>query len=133
MVKKLVRERLELFGKVRYFGTFVAIKTSTKRKANEQSMKELEREAKSWQQIPHHDNICRFIGICLDPKHLCLVSEYVKDGSVLEYLSSHGFSIAEKYDILQQAAAGVWNLHNANCAHRDLALRNLLISKIIYR
>ena len=50
----------------------------------------------------------RFMGICLDMKdHICLVCEFIPDGSVLDQLNDRGFSEKEKYDIVRQASAGV--------------------------
>eukprot|EP00494_Astrolonche_serrata_P029356 UN29623 len=56
----------------------------TQHRVNQESKESLYQEAKSWAMIPNHQNICRFIGLCVDYKHdninhICLVSEYIKD------------------------------------------------------
>jgi hypothetical protein len=57
----------------------------------------------------------RFIGVCIQyndpptPSYINLICDFIEDGSVLTVLKSRGFSLNEKYSILNQAAAGVRN------------------------
>eukprot|EP00494_Astrolonche_serrata_P003709 UN03716 len=83
-------------------------------------------EAKVLSGIPDHPNICRFIGMINDKENIAIVTEYIANGSVSDCLENYEFTVADKYNILRQCAAGVWALHRVNYIHRDLALRNAL-------
>jgi len=113
----------------------VAVKKIKADRARDKKFLEMvESEALQWCKIPAHTNILRFFGIWLDEnKAYSLVSEFIADGSVLDVLHDRGFSMHEKYKIMSQAAAGLWQLHDADVVHRDLALRNILIDLKSFR
>jgi len=71
------------------------------------------------------------LGICMEP--LCIVTDYYKNGSLLNYLESHGKELNNKQlmKILQGIAAGMSHLHVEKVIHRDLASRNILLSEIL--
>lgn len=53
--------------------------------------------------------------------------EYFSNGSILEAMNNHNFSLIEIFKIFIGLAAGVFHLHNRNVIHADIALRNCLI------
>eukprot|EP00494_Astrolonche_serrata_P028979 UN29246 len=113
--------------KATYWGSKVAFKKSLQKDMGKQSIQDLIKEAEFLAKIPPHHNICRFMGLVNEKSSVGLVMEYIKHGNVKDCAGKWMFSPATKYEILKQAACGVWNLHRMNFIHRDLALRNLLI------
>eukprot|EP00494_Astrolonche_serrata_P032641 UN32910 len=134
-LKKIGKGSFGIVWKAEYLGSYVAVKKIKKDLLSRKQIKMLSKEGETWQRIPPHENVVRFVdfGQCSDRNgikldSIFLVLEFMKDGSVLDLLQERKvFTLKEKYNMLKQISAGVWNLHNANCVHRDLALRNILI------
>eukprot|EP00753_Platysulcus_tardus_P020785 PLAT8402.1.p2 GENE.PLAT8402.1~~PLAT8402.1.p2 ORF type:complete len:236 (-),score=120.67 PLAT8402.1:76-741(-) len=79
--------------------------------------------------VGNHPNVVGFCGACSIPPHMCLVTPYMRNGSVYDVLVSRREPV-ELPLILQMAgdaAAGVLHLHSEGVIHRDLAARNLLV------
>eukprot|EP00494_Astrolonche_serrata_P031601 UN31870 len=124
------------FGEVfsaQYLGNKVAIKKTKKTQSFSEEGVTLLAEAKVLASIPDHYNICRFIGMIHEKKTLAIVTEFVENGSLKDCIKNVIFPVEHKYRMLQQASAGVWNLHRARYVHRDLALRNILIDIQAFR
>ncbi|KAJ7242460.1 kinase-like domain-containing protein, partial [Mycena rebaudengoi] len=75
-----------------------------------------------------HPFILPFLGIDGDtfPSSLCMVSPWMKNGTVLEYLKEH--SLAEVDRLLPETAEGLKYLHSMNIVHGDLRGNNIFIS-----
>jgi len=74
-----------------------------------------------------HRNVVLFLGVCIEP--LCIVIEFYKNGSLLDYLhSSKPLTPKLTLNILQGIAAGMVHLHKEGIIHRDLAARNILLN-----
>ncbi|KAJ6476297.1 kinase-like domain-containing protein [Mycena sanguinolenta] len=93
------------------------------------------REALVWKDL-HHPNILPFLGIDRDsfPSALCMVSPWMKHGTVINYLKTHGFANVDKlagFCLLQlyEIAKGLEYLHSHNLVHGDLRGANILIKE----
>ncbi|KAJ6486663.1 kinase-like domain-containing protein, partial [Mycena sanguinolenta] len=86
------------------------------------------REALVWKDL-HHPNILPFLGIDRDSfsSSLCMVSPWMKHGTVLNYLKTHGFANVNK--LLYQIAQGLEYLHLHDIVHGDLRGANILIKE----
>ncbi|KAF7349185.1 Kinase-like protein [Mycena sanguinolenta] len=95
------------------------------------------REALLWKDL-RHPNILPFLGIDRDsfPSLLCMVSPWMKHGTVLNYLKIHGFTNVDKLASyvppdttveLYEIASGLEYLHLHNMVHGDLRGANILI------
>ena len=79
----------------------------------------------------HHPNVLLLIGACTDFPHLCIVTEYMSNGSLYNYL--HVGNIKRHITFLHQAtwmaetAAGMAYLHDQSLVHRDLKSPNVLL------
>ncbi|KAF8183897.1 kinase-like domain-containing protein [Mycena galopus ATCC 62051] len=86
------------------------------------------REALVWKDL-RHPHILPFLGIDRDsfPPTLCMVSPWMKHGTVMHYLKDHG--IANIDQLLYEIAQGLQYLHSNNIVHGDLRGTNILINE----
>jgi len=79
-----------------------------------------------------HANIVKFISACLELDNLCILTEYISNGSLYNLLKSRP-DIAFKYKVkmANEAAKGMEFLHACTppVIHRDLKSLNLLVGK----
>ncbi|KAJ7654133.1 kinase-like domain-containing protein [Mycena polygramma] len=80
-----------------------------------------------WKDL-RHPHILPFIGIDHEsfPSSLCLVSPWMEQGSILDYLKNHGRANVDK--LLYEIAQGLQYLHSQNIVHGDLRGTNILIN-----
>ncbi|KAF4532664.1 hypothetical protein B566_EDAN002899 [Ephemera danica] len=79
-----------------------------------------------------HENLVQMLGLVMNNKHICLVTEYMSKGSLVDYLRSRGRQHVTKKDQINFAygtSAGMEYLESRKVVHRDLAARNVLISE----
>ena len=77
-----------------------------------------------------HKHIVQLIGASTVPPKLCIVTEFMRRGSLLDYLHRHHplkHSIQAK--LAQDVARGMDYLHRCNIIHRDLKAANLLMNE----
>ncbi|XP_024083885.1 tyrosine-protein kinase Btk29A isoform X5 [Cimex lectularius] len=78
-----------------------------------------------------HGNLVQLYGVCSKHRPIYIVTEYMKHGSLLNYLRRHENTIAGNVDLLLdmciQVCKGMAYLERHNYIHRDLAARNCLV------
>ncbi|CAD5116194.1 DgyrCDS5110 [Dimorphilus gyrociliatus] len=90
-------------------------------------------EASAYREV-QHENVIKLHGQCVETTPFLLVLEYCTFGDLKQYLVGHKVafeSISEKGLLLRFAcdiAAGLKALHEAKFIHRDIAIRNCLLS-----
>jgi len=93
-------------------------------------------ELNAFLQLPPHENIVPFIGICRNflgkPNTFCIVSE-MQTGCLKQMLVNDSHSALHlpirKLQIITSTASGLAHLHAHHIIHRDIAARNILIGK----
>ncbi|KAJ7456411.1 kinase-like domain-containing protein [Mycena galericulata] len=85
------------------------------------------REALVWQRL-QHEYVLPLIGIDREtfPLSFCMVSPWMKRGTVLNYLNHHGRADVDR--LLLQVAEGLSYLHSMDIVHGDLRGTNILVS-----
>jgi serine/threonine protein kinase len=117
----------------RWKGVEVAVKRFVKQKLDERRMLEFRAEMAFLSEL-HHPNIVLFIGACVKRPNLCIVTEFVKQGSLKDILANHsGVKLVwrQKLRLLRSAALGINYLHSLQpvIVHRDLKPSNLLVDE----
>nr|ANP44416.1 epidermal growth factor receptor Smed-egfr-4 [Schmidtea mediterranea] len=107
----------------------VAIKV-IKNMGNEE-IESVMQEAKMMASVSHM-HCLRFIGVCLSYEKPCLISAYVKEGSLDKFLIRNKNKITSLIMLSwsEQIADGMLYLTKRNIIHRDLAARNVLVSRL---
>ncbi|KAG1766887.1 kinase-like domain-containing protein [Suillus placidus] len=81
----------------------------------------------SWAQL-HHRNVLPLYGIAHDFGHFpSLVTPWVNEGSLNDYIANHHFSLRSKLDIAKQVVAGLGYLHAHAVVHGDISGLNILV------
>lgn len=79
-----------------------------------------------------HKNLVQLLGVVFDGPSICVVTEFMAKGSLVDYLRSRGRLHVTPKDQIAFAAdtcAGMAYLESKSVIHRDLAARNVLISE----
>ncbi|XP_075234447.1 tyrosine-protein kinase Btk29A isoform X2 [Lycorma delicatula] len=78
-----------------------------------------------------HQNLVQLYGVCSKHRPIYIVTEYMKHGSLLNYLRRHettlGGNVGLLLDMCIQVCKGMAYLERQNYIHRDLAARNCLV------
>ncbi|KAK9703552.1 SH2 domain [Popillia japonica] len=78
-----------------------------------------------------HTNLVQLYGVCSKNRPIFIVTEYMRHGSLLNYLRRHKQSLNSNQDLLLdmciQVCKGMAYLERHNYIHRDLAARNCLV------
>lgn len=81
----------------------------------------------SWAQL-HHRNVLPLYGIAHDFGHFpSLVTPWVNEGSLNDYIANHHLSLRSKLDIAKQVVAGLGYLHAHDVVHGDISGLNILV------
>ena len=114
-----------------YCGQEVAIKVlKTGEKASQEEVhREFAQELSILRKV-RHKNIVQLIGAMTKPPRLCLVTEFMKGGSALQFLHKHApLKLPQLLKLSLGVALGMDYLHKVNVVHRDLKTANLLMDE----
>lgn len=79
-----------------------------------------------------HRNLVPLYGVCSHEEPLLIVTEYMCNGSLLEYLRNNpegkSLKLPDLMDFASQIAHGMAYLEKVKLIHRDLAARNILVN-----
>ena len=107
--------------------TAVAVKTL---KTGTMSPQQFLQEAALMKKL-HHPNLIQLYAVCTRQEPIFIITEFMKYGSLREYLRGEGRSLQQNQliDMSAQVAAGMAYLETQNYIHCDLAARNILVGE----
>ncbi|XP_041984981.1 tyrosine-protein kinase BTK isoform X1 [Aricia agestis] len=107
--------------------TPVAIKTL---KSGTMDPKDFLAEAQIMKKL-RHGKLIQLYAVCTLEEPIYIITELMKNGSLLEYLQGkgRGLKLQLLIDMAAQIAAGMAFLESQNYIHRDLAARNVLVAE----
>ncbi|CAE6404393.1 unnamed protein product [Rhizoctonia solani] len=112
-------------------GEKVAIKawrSNTLEQFNYKSMKRAARELFYWSRMEHR-NIHQLKGVIMfKGEYLGMVSEWMENGNLHEYLRRHSTDSAGRYQLCLDVASGLEYMHGRSTIHGDLKAANVLVS-----
>lgn len=108
---------------------YVAVKMMREGMMEEDSFVE---EAKVMAEL-NHPNLIRLFGVVSRERPICIVTEYMEHGCLLEYIRAHFHILKDRsLDLLHicyQVCDAMAHLESNNFIHRDLAARNCLVGR----
>ncbi|XP_046396086.1 atrial natriuretic peptide receptor 1-like [Ischnura elegans] len=78
----------------------------------------------------HHDHLVRFIGACVDPPHMCLLTEYCPRGSLQDVLENEQITLdwTFRYSLMHDIVKGMCYLHGSDIrTHGSLKSSNCVV------
>mmetsp|Transcript_29553 Transcript_29553/g.52803 ORF Transcript_29553/g.52803 Transcript_29553/m.52803 type:complete len:518 (-) Transcript_29553:231-1784(-) len=76
----------------------------------------------------HHDGVLKVLGVYDTEKHIAIVLEYAKGGTLLQHIMA---SIRVEEEVAREAMivlfGAIAHIHKTNCVHRDIKLDNILL------
>jgi len=110
-------------------GGVVAIKQLLlKGSMSENDFFDFKREATVMKNLRPHVNVVQFLGITVAPHPLCIITEFMDQGSLYNYIhSSKKIDANILMNFVRGISAGMLHLHREGIVHRDLAARNILL------
>ncbi|XP_014756709.1 serine/threonine-protein kinase EDR1 isoform X1 [Brachypodium distachyon] len=113
-------------------GTDVAIKVFLEQDLTMENMEDFCNEISILSRL-RHPNVILFLGACMKPPHLSLVTEYMEMGSLYYLIHTSGnkgkLSWRRKLKMLRDICRGLMCMHRLKIVHRDLKSANCLVNK----
>ncbi|KAG0305973.1 hypothetical protein BGZ98_003200 [Dissophora globulifera] len=113
-----------------YHGENVAIGELRVQNFTEQDVEDIKHEINVLKQL-RHENIVRFVGVCTNIQHLCIVTELCDNGDLYDYMRrARKPSFAQMIMYMHDIAIACSYLHTRrpSIIHRDMKSMNILIS-----
>eukprot|EP00727_Mastigamoeba_balamuthi_P012937 m51a1_g8266 putative serine threonine kinase (1615) ;mRNA; r:28556-34364 len=112
-------------------GQTVVVKKFYQQKVDKVTLAELERQLKEISILTElrHPSIVLFMGACLEPNDMFIITEWMDMGSLREVLSAQKIESPVGIQILSSVCQGMTYLHMTNIVHRDLKSSNILLNK----
>ena len=78
-----------------------------------------------------HPNIVLLVGLCSIPPNLCIVLEYIENGSLYDLLHKRKMQLKpqERKKVVRQMVNALHYLHEHSIVHRDIKSHNFLIDE----
>ncbi|XP_038682937.1 serine/threonine-protein kinase EDR1-like isoform X2 [Tripterygium wilfordii] len=113
-------------------GTEVAIKVFLEQDLTAENMEDFCNEISILSRL-RHPNVILFLGACIKPPHLSMVTEYMEMGSLYYLLHLSGqkkkLSWRRRLKMLRDICRGLMCMHRMKVVHRDLKSANCLVNK----
>ncbi|KAJ3692145.1 hypothetical protein LUZ60_012495 [Juncus effusus] len=113
-------------------GTDVAIKVFLEQDLTAENMEDFCNEISILCRL-RHPNVILFLGACMKPPHLSLVTEYMEMGSLYYLIHMGGqkskLSWRRRLKMLRDICRGLMCMHRMKIVHRDLKSANCLVNK----
>ncbi|KAK7026355.1 kinase domain-containing protein [Favolaschia claudopus] len=84
-------------------------------------------EALIWRQLCH-PNLLPFFGLYFIEERLCLISPWMDDGNIMEYLRANSVDQEHRISMIMDVALGLEYLHKQATVHGDLKGINILVT-----
>ncbi|KAJ7043120.1 kinase-like domain-containing protein, partial [Mycena alexandri] len=92
------------------------------------ALKEFSREALIWRQLCH-PNLLPFFGVYYLDSRLCLVSPWMENGNIVDFLRNEPPN-TNRLSLIVDVALGLQYLHEQNIVHGDLKAINVLVTPL---
>ncbi|PRP78057.1 hypothetical protein PROFUN_14031 [Planoprotostelium fungivorum] len=107
----------------------VAVKQIKAEYITEEQLKAFLSEVAILQGLRSHPNVVLFMGVTFPPQPLSMITEFCGGGSLFDYLRKNQVNWETKLKFIQGIAVGMLHLHMEKVIHRDLAVRNILLTE----
>lgn len=84
------------------------------------------KEVVTWNTL-RHPNVVPLLGVSMDNHHFAMVSEWMVNGNVNEFIKAH--REANRFELLKDVAVGLIYIHDKDMIHGDLKGANILIDQ----
>ncbi|KAK7001937.1 kinase domain-containing protein [Favolaschia claudopus] len=91
------------------------------------ALEEFGTEALIWRQLCH-PNVLPFFGLYSVEKRLCLISPWMENGHIMEFLRANSPDTQKRFSMILEVSSGLEYLHNQNTIHGDLKGINILVT-----
>ncbi|CAM1332064.1 Uncharacterised protein g10761 [Pycnogonum litorale] len=80
-----------------------------------------------------HENLARFIGVCIDVPHIAIISEYCPKGTLMDVLQNDSLKIdwMFRYSLINDIVKALTYLHSSDVgSHGQLSSRNCIVDSL---